>query len=390
MSNETNRTALEIIDGFDSHFNDAIDAMIIPIYKQFPILGESIFGVTIGSMLLAFVVLSAFFMLEKVFTRGFTRLLNKVAKRTENKIDDQVIVALKGPIGFLFIIIGLHMFFIIIGQESQFTKRVLDSMLVYDIFWAILSIMDASRGLFDFASSKFNTELAQEMGDFMLKIIKVLIIGVGFGTILKVWGVDVTALIASLGLGGLAFALAAKDTASNLFGSFALLADKSIRRGEWIRVGEIEGIVEDIGMRTTKIRSFEKSLITVPNQILANTPIENYSRRGIRRININIGVTYETTQEQLSNIVESTEGMLRSHTNIAQDELLIVNFESFGDSSLNIFVYCFAKSSEWEEYLNIRQDIHLQIMKIVQDNGSDFAFPSRTLYMQGSELLQKP
>ncbi len=151
--------------------------------------------------------------------------------------------------------------------------------------------MNALRGIFHSTTAKFNSDLAKEMGDFILKITKVIVGGVGFGAMLQVWGINVTALIASLGLGGLAFALAAKDTASNLFGSFALLADKSIRIGEWIKVGGVEGTVEDIGMRTTKIRSFQKSLITIPNQIVSNSPIENFSRRGIRRIKMRIGIT---------------------------------------------------------------------------------------------------
>ncbi|MEA2049104.1 MAG: mechanosensitive ion channel family protein, partial [Campylobacterota bacterium] len=252
----------------------------------------------------------------------------------------------------------------------------------FDIFWAILSITDALRSLFHHATEQFNPDLAKEMGDFILKIVKVLIAGIGLGAMLQVWGINVTALVASLGLGGLAFALAAKDTASNMFGSFALLADKSIRIGEWIKVGGVEGTVEDIGMRTTKIRSFQKSLITVPNQIVSNSPIENFSRRGIRRIKMRIGLTYSTRADQIENIVKEIKTMLQAHEGISKKDTLLVNFESFGDSALNIFIYTFTSTSNWERYLNIRENIHINIMKIVEENHSSFAFPSQSIYLE--------
>ena len=119
-------------------------------------------------------------------------------------------------------------------------------------------------------------------------------------------------------------------------------------------------------MRTTKIRSFQKSLITIPNQIVANKPIENFSRRGIRRIKMRIGLTYDTSGEQVSKIVEEIKFMLHSHEGISHKDTLLVNFESFGDSALNIFIYTFTSTANWEKYLDIREDVHLQIMQIVE------------------------
>jgi MscS family membrane protein len=215
-----------------------------------------------------------------------------------------------------------------------------------------------------------------------MAILKILIAAIGLGAILQVWGINVTALVASLGIGGLAFALAAKDTIANLFGSFSLLADKTIRIGEWIIVNGVEGVVEDIGMRTTKIRSFGKSIITVPNHVIANNPIENFSRRGIRRIKMNIGLTYDTTTDQITNIVNEIKTMLNTHEGISHNDTLLVNFESFGDSSLNIFIYTFTNTANWEDYMKIREDINLKIMKIVEKNGSSFAFPSQSIYVE--------
>jgi MscS family membrane protein len=138
-------------------------------------------------------------------------------------------------------------------------------------------------------------------------------------------------------------------------------------------------------MRTTKVRSFGKSLITVPNQIIANNPIENFSRRGVRRIKLHIGLTYDTSSQQMRTIVEEIKYMLHTHNEISKKETLLVNFDSFGDSSLNIFIYTFTSTANWLKYLDIREDIHLKIMHIVEANNSAFAFPSHSIYMEENQ-----
>jgi MscS family membrane protein len=339
----------------------------------------------IAAILLFFLILG----LRKLFTKVILAFLQQLAKKPRTYYADRVISALKEPIRFAVVIIALHVFFLLIYKEPEFIVKILDTLIVYTLFWAILSITEALRGLIYSSTAEFNKDLSKEVGNFILTILKILIGGIGLGAMLKVWGVNVTALFASLGLGGLAFALAARDTAANLFGSFALLADRSIRIGEWVKIGSVEGVVENVGMRTTKIRSFQKSLITVPNQVVANTPIENFSRRGIRRIKMTIGLTYGTTSEQIIQIKSDIKTMLLEHEGIAQDETLLVNFNNFGDSSLNIFIYTFAYTANWAKYLEIREDIHLKIMKIVEENGSSFAFPSQSVYVESLPKEEK-
>jgi len=380
--NTTTQQTLSVIDGLDMNLDHLVQTLLAPIYTSFPILSYTIAGIPIGNLIAAITVLIFFLVLRRFFTYIIMESLQTLSKRTKTYYDDRIISALKAPVSFAFILVGLHLFFALIFWETHTIKNILNSLIVFDIFWAIIAIADALRGVFHATTAKFHSDLSREMGDFILKIVKILIGGLGLASILQVWGINVTALIASLGLGGLAFALAAKDTASNLFGSFALLADKSVRIGEWIKVGEHEGVVEAVGMRTTKIRSFEKSLITVPNQLIANTPIENYSRRGIRRIKMRIGLTYDTSSSQINTIVEEIKSMLQTHENISSKDTLLVNFESFGDSALNIFIYTFTSTANWAKYLDAREDIHLKIMKIVEDNHSGFAFPSQSIYVE--------
>lgn len=377
-------TTLNVIDGLDMNMHTLTQEALTPLYNS-PLGGffaYTIFAIPLGQLLAATLVFGFILALRKFFTHIVIGTLQKLAKSTRSYYDDRVISALKSPVRFAFVIIAAHLFFLIIFKETAFIKNVLNTLIVYDIFWAILAITEALRELSHKFAGKFSSDLSKEVGNFILTILKILISGVGLGAMLQVWGINVTALVASLGIGGLAFALAAKDTAANLFGSFSLLADKSIRIGEWIKVNGVEGTVEDIGMRTTKIRSFGKSLITVPNHIVANNPIENFSRRGVRRIKMNVGLTYDTTNAQMTKILEEIKYMLHNHELIAQKETLLVNFNSFGDSALNIFIYTFTSTANWAKYLAIREDIHLEIMKIIEKNGSSFAFPSQSIYVE--------
>ena len=376
--------SLNMIDGLDMNMNAIAQDILTPIYNsQYgDFFSTIIFSIPLAQWIAATLVFFLILGFRKIFTSIIMGTLQKLAKYTNNYYDDRVISALKRPIRFTFVLVAIHLFFLIIFKETQTIKNILNTLVVYNIFWAILAITEALRGLSHQFAGRFSSDLSKEVGNFILTILKILIVGVGLGAMLQVWGINVTALVASLGIGGLAFALAAKDAASNLFGSFSLLADKSIRIGEWIKVNGVEGTVEDIGMRTTKIRSFGKSLITVPNQIVANNPIENFSRRGVRRIKMRIGLTYSTSSEQMIKIVEEIKYMLHNHEHISQKETLLVNFESFGDSALNVFIYTFTSTANWEKYLDIREDVHLKIMHIVEENDSGFAFPSQSIYVE--------
>jgi len=375
-------TTLNVIDGLDMNLDHLVQTALAPAYNAYPFLSSTVMGIPLGNLLAAIIIFIFFLVLRRFFTYIIIGALQKLSKYTETYYDDKVISALKDPVSFGFIVVGFHLFFALTFWETPTIKNILNTLIIFVIFWSIIAIADALRGIFHQTTARFHSDLSREMGDFILKIVKILIGGIGLGAMLQVWGINVTALIASLGLGGLAIALAAKDTASNLFGSFALLADKSIRIGEWIKVGETEGVVEAIGMRTTKIRSFEQSLITVPNQLVANTPIENYSRRGIRRIKMRIGLTYSTTSQQINKIVEEIKYMLHNHEHISSKDTLLVNFESFGDSALNVFIYTFTSTANWENYLNIREDVHHKIMQIVEENHASFAFPSQSIYVE--------
>jgi len=378
-----NSEQTNLISSMDMDLHSTVQPLLNQLYNSEygSFWSYLVLGIPVANLLGAFLVFGLFLLFRKFFTKVILEFLLFLARKSKTSLDEQLIIGLKEPIRFGFVIVGLHAFFLLIFVNNNFIHLLLESLIIFTIFWAIISLINAVKDyLFNY--SNIDKQHSKELGAFIIKVIKGFVIAIGASMILHNWGVNVTGIVASLGLGGLAFALAAKDTAANLFASIALLLDNSIKGGEWIKVAGVEGVVVSVGMRTTKIRSFQKSLFTVPNHLIANNPIENFSRRGVRRIKMNVGLTYNTSSSQLENIVLEIRKMLQNHPKISQKETLLVNFNDFGDSALKIFIYAFTHTSQWDRYLDIREDIHLKIIQIVEKNGSSFAFPSQSLYVE--------
>jgi MscS family membrane protein len=264
--------------------------------------------------------------------------------------------------------------------NNTILNHILKGLLIFDLFWALYNFINEFEEYVYHLLGKFGKS-SRELASFLIKITKVFVITVGIVALLQDWGINVTGFLASLGLGGLAFALAAKDTAANIFGGIAILTDNIFKTGEWVKIGNAEGIVEDIGMRTTKIRAFDKRIIVVPNAVIANSNVENFSRRNKRRIMMRLGLTYDTTLEVMEKILKDIRKMLYNHPQIHNEPILIY-FDEYQDSALSIFCYFFTKTAIWDEYLKIREDVNLKIKEIVEKNGASFAFPSTSLYIK--------
>jgi len=342
-----------------------IQFLSLPIYKIF----------------LAFFLLFLFLLIRKGFTLTILKLLKKFVQKTKSDIDDKLLISIKEPLKFLFIIGGVYFFFYLLEINGKLLEHIIRGLLIFDFFWFLYNVINIFEDKVYHLIGKFG-RASREMASFIMKLTKILIISLGIIALLQEFGINVTGFLASLGLGGLAFALAAKDTAANIFGGIAILTDNIFKIGEWIKVGDAEGIVEDIGMRTTKIRAFDKRLIIVPNAKIANSNVENFSRRDKRRIVMRIGLKYNTSTEIIKKVVEDIRKMLLSHPNIAKDESLLIYFDEYEDSSLSIFCYFFTNTAVWSEYLKIREDINLKIKDIIEKYPTDFAFPSTSVYFE--------
>ena len=215
----------------------------------------------------------------------------------------------------------------------------------------------------------------------------VLIIMIVWG--MKNFGINVPSLLAGLGLTGLVVALAARDTVANFFGSFMLLFDRPFRIGDYIQVGQIEGIVEEIGFRSTRIRTFHNSLVSMPNANLANVEIDNLGARRYRRIDMNLGITYNTQPEKIEQFVNSIRSLLKNNIYVAQEEDVFVFFTDYGDSSLVIKVYFFLVVPNWRMELTEKESILFSILRIAKQLNISFAFPSTSLYFENAATVHQ-
>ena len=326
-------------------------------------------------------------------------LLEKVTRRTKTEIDDALLHLTRKPIRFLIKGVTLIMTFqmLVLGSElneslSQSLRsgatHLLKTLLIISLCWIFSRLTSKIDHLIAEFKILFQIELNHLVAPFVSKILNIIVWSIGILMIASEFGFNVTGFVASLGITGLAVALAGKSMLGNLFGGFAIIGDKTFDIGDWIVADGIEGTVENISMWATKIRTFDKGLVTVPNETLASSKILNYSRRDQRRVSFVLGITYDTPKEKVASTVEGIKQLLIDHPKVAND-LIIVNFENFGSSALELKIYYFTMTSVWLEYLEIREDVNLKIMGLLDESGVDVAFPSVTVYKAPNLSLAK-
>jgi MscS family membrane protein len=215
---------------------------------------------------------------------------------------------------------------------------------------------------------------------------KVLIVGFGALAVLATLGVDITAGLAGVGVGGIAVALAAQKSLENLFGGVSLFADQPVRVGDFCRYGGEVGTVEEIGLRSTRGRTLDRTVVTIPNAEFSNLKLENYARRDRMRLWTMIGVRYETTPDQLRFLLARLREILLAHPRVTDDPAR-VRLVGFGAYSLDMEVFAYVDTADWTEFLSIREDVYLRFMDAIKEAGTSFAFPSSTTYVGRDEGL---
>jgi MscS family membrane protein len=252
---------------------------------------------------------------------------------------------------------------------------------VYSIFWIILKVIDFIGLILNKRAEATENKMDDQLIPFIIEIAKIITYVFALVIIMgNIFEVNITALATGLGIGGLALAMASKESLENLLGSFTIFFDQPFTVGDIVTVGSVTGVVEKVGFRSTRIRTFDKSLVTVPNKKMIDAELDNLGLRPIRRVKFNIGLTYETAPEQIKAIVTDIQEMINLHEKTNQDGR--VRFQEFGSSSLDIMVMYFVDSPKWEDLINVKEDVNYKIMEIVKRHNSDFAFPSTTVYLQ--------
>jgi MscS family membrane protein len=314
------------------------------------------------------------------------RVLRRATKRTKAEWDDTFAAQLRGPLtvawGVALTYLALPWLLLPRAGEA-FVHRVLGAGLFVVFFWALLrsiTVIGAAVTRSPWAAGRPG---AAALVPLIVRSGQVAIWIIGAIALLALFGYPVASLLAGLGIGGLVVALAAQKTMENFFGSVAIGVDQPFRPGDFVRVEDVIGTVETVGLRSTRIRTLDRTLVTIPNGKLAELQTETFAARDRIRLSCVLGLVFGTTAEQMRRALAGIEGVLRAHPKLYAPEL-IVRFDAIGASSLDIRVMAWFTTTEWEEYLAIRQEVLLGFLEAVERAGTSFAFPTQTVHLAGA------
>ena len=338
----------------------------------------------IARFLLVVLVLLFTWLLRRAIAMLLIRPLRMLTRRSDHSADDIILEAVMLPVRYLILA-----FAIIFGVEILATGTVFDEVIRAFarslIIFAVLLLIYRLVGLFASNSPRLfaitGLEIEERLLPFVRTGIKFVIIAVGLVIILQEWGYDVSGLIAGFGLGGLAFSLAAQDTVSNLFGFTAIVSDNPFDVGEFIKTPDVQGVVEHVGLRSTRVRQLDQGVVSVPNNKLANSAILNWSRLEKRRFDLTLGITYDTSSGEMRVLLHRIREYMKVQEGV-DPETVVVFFTNFGASSLDVMIRCFFLISDWSEFTAEKERIFLAIMDMVEELGLSIAFPSTSLYVE--------
>ena len=345
---------------------------------------NGLFGIAVGQMLAALLVIFFFMLFRHIFSRFVIGRLKAFVVKTENKIDDEAIEAIEGPLGFLPVVLGV--FFAtelleLTGNLAVGAENLNRSLITFNIFWAFYKVI----GPISLTFGKLKDIFSTSMINWLTKAMHGLFIFLGVASILEIWGIQVAPLIAGLGLFGVAVALGAQDLFKNLISGIFIIGERRFHPGDWVKVdGVVEGTVDEIGFRTTTVIQFDKAPVYVPNSKLSDNAVVNFSRMSHRRIYWKIGLLYDTSIDQLKTIRSEIEGYVLGSDEFAHppEVSTFVRIDSFNDSSIDLMLYCFTITTDWGEWLEIKERLAYTIKDIVARNGSGFAYPSQSIYIE--------
>lgn len=326
-----------------------------------------------------------------IFQRFFSKLLTLFVFKFLQKYSrdvgfDRLLVLLKKPMGIFIMLIIFYLAFDRLAFPPEWNLVVIEKFglrmilyrsfqisIVVSITWIFLRVIDFLGLVLMHRASLTQSKTDNQFVPFIKETIKVIVIIFSIFFLLgAIFELNVASLIAGLGIGGLAIALAAKESLENLIGSFTIFLDKPFVIGDSIKIGTVEGQVENIGFRSTRIRTLEKSFVTIPNKKLVDNELDNLSHRSQRRAHFNIGLSYETKSDQLKNIVADIQRFIENHPLISAGETH-VRLHNFDSNAINIMVLYFVDRIEYKVYLDVHEEINYRIIEIVEKYGSSFA-----------------
>lgn len=341
-------------------------------------------GNSLGQYLLFLLIVLGFLLVGKTLYYFFKFEARKLTTKTKNRFDDLLLDMIEEPLVLLMVLVGVYLGLEQLVFDASLTST-LDSILYIvfsmNILWFIVRFADGliKEYLTPFAN-KSDTQLDDQLVPVIQKGIKIVIITIGIIAITSNLGYDLTAIIAGLGIGGIAIAFAAQDTISNIFGGVTIFMDRPLNISERVKVGDVYGDVVDVGIRSTKIKTLDNTIVTIPNSVLSKSNIENFAKPDPSlKQSFKIGLTYDTSSKKLQEAMDIIKEIIVSTEGVKKKEPL-VNFTEFDDSSLNILVIYWVKSTA--HILDVKNTVNLEIKKQFEDAGIEMAYPTQTLYLK--------
>ncbi|MDE2857765.1 MAG: mechanosensitive ion channel family protein [Chloroflexota bacterium] len=344
------------------------------------------------NLILVIICILIIVVLRWVLTAILFRPLRVLARRTKTEVDDELLNESLTPVRIA--VVGLGIIFTVnlfqFGPEVQQIAETAGRLLIIgSVFFALIRMFEVLSLHPAFFRQVTGLTIPDRLLPFLNTVVKFLIIALGLIFILQELNYDVAALIASLGVVGIGISLASQDTLGNLFGFAAIVSDNPFKVGDFIRTPDVTGIVEQVGMRSTRIRQLDQVLVTVPNNLLTNAVVMNLTRLEKRRFDVTLTFTYSTTSGQLRAVVEAIRELLLK-TEDVDPESVIAHFVDFSSSSLDVRIICQILLADWREYTALKETLLLEIMGIVEDLGISFAFPSRSIYIEDTPGAARP
>ena len=330
----------------------------------------------VGLAFLAWIVAS-------LFSRGCTVALTRPFTAGDDDPRRRTISLLRRPVQ-LFVAIALLMvaiYFLRLPQQlAQSAWSIELALLAFSGGWVLFRSVDVGALGLRSRAEKRGSQHLSSIVDFSVRIAKLFVLIISVLVMLGTLGVNISAAVAGLGIGGIAIALAAQKTLENFIGGIVILIDRPVSVGDFFKFGDTLGTAEEIGVRSTRIRTLDRTVITVPNGDFSNRPVENYGRRDMMRLRTVLSVRYETTPDQMRFLLTNLRKVLIEHPKVLEESRR-VRFVEFAAYSLNIEIVAYVETTEWAEYLAIREDVYLRYMDVVKEAGASFAFPSSTMYL---------
>jgi len=348
---------------------------------------QEILGIAIWQLVAAFILILIGFALKKVSDYIFQDKLLPWVEKTRYQFLNLLASAVSRPCGYLFAVLGLFGAFGVLPLPAEpnlrgFVFGALKVLVAANLLWFLFRVVDIGTAHLARLAERTESKLDDQLVPVIRKSVKATIAVVTFIWVIQLFGYSVSSLIAGLGIGGLAVALALQDTLANFFGSVFIFIDRPFAVGDWIKMGDVEGIVESIGFRSTRVRTWPETLVAVPNKTVAAATIDNWSKMPKRRVVQTIGVTYETVADQMEEAVAGAREIVENDEGVDK-EFIVVRFTDFGESSLNILLYYFTQATAFADHLATKERINLAVMRMLDSMGLSIAFPTTTVYFEG-------